>query len=360
MAKWTPDAKDNKTVCGYMVCLLSIVLNVGALACIQALRGEVPSFELYSIRFIVQIFFSVPQQIMTSCDISVKQSKAWLCILCVLCLLTNITYITSPELVALGTFKALASSAELVVLSLIALCWFGERRWHIFASAMTCIVGSLLILQPFNSETQQNNATLIKCNSTITTMVNEGVANASPNIKSIPNDLSSNISNYQSHKTATLANYSHTPTLANGTTSYTSMDSSQMLGNATLIICVNNDTLPTVLMANSSQSAVISSHILGCMLSLGCGVTYSLYFVTINHKLADIQATVLSFWTSMSGLLVSTVVSLSMETITWPNTWQGNALLVGFAVPFGKFKFWKWWLWCRDIFSLQVLKYTKL
>ena len=331
MAQWTTDSK--KAVCGYMVCLLSMVLNVGSLGCIQTLQGTIPSFELYSIRFATQSFLSVPHLVTTGCDITVKQSsKLWMCVGCVLQYLVSTTYITSPELVPLGTFKALALSSELLVLSLIALCWFGERRWHIFASVMTCIVGTLLILQPFGSAIKPGDAADMQRNTTNTAVTNGGLVYPSVNNKSHAAMQPSNISAHQGITTTAFSIYNYS-SLASGTMSSTLVEHGQILPN---------DTVPAILATKSSQSVVMSSHILGCMLSVGCGVSYSLYFVDISHKLADIPGTVLSFWTSVSGLFVSAVVSLSMETITWPNTWQGNALLMGFAVPYGKLKIWKW------------------
>ena len=317
-----------KTILGYFSCIFSILLNTTGISSVQALGHVVPSFQLYTLRYITQILLLLPQQLCEGFPLAVaKPETRWLLLASFLGTVLNITFVECSIIVALGIFKALESTSELVLLSLIAITIRKERNCCVYLAVLMCLCGSMLIVQPGNT-TRKVHAS---CFGTNFNYSNPAISYTNQtHITWIYNSslLNSSYTEYTHHINQTLKNnlHQHWNTTFNST--YDTLSN-----NYAINITPNQNENSTM---TNALARIKRSPILGYCMSMICGLAFGAYFQTINSKLANVKVTVISFWTSLTGLIICGSISLCVDEIAWPASSKDNALLFGFLIPYGR------------------------
>ena len=298
----------NRTLLGYTICIISLTSNVIGISCIQALDGEVPIFEMTSLRYLAQLIIGLPWQLKEGCKQSFSRkyfSMSGVALFSLANILGNITMTASPVLLAAGVYTALVWAVTLNIITLVAIIFFSERRKYVYLAVLLCMAGCLLVTQPFGNEVQEADENWHEDISTIHEHAKDdkysSLTNATRNKLDIGEELILNVSISKS-------------------------------GNDRQAIAGNSGTVYLIGLPISE----VLRRPLGCVLAVLCGVLSSMYVLIQKHALQDTSVMILNFWSSALGTAACAVLSVAMESVTWPNSWRSSVIFLSYVTSYGK------------------------
>jgi drug/metabolite transporter (DMT)-like permease len=241
----------------YGMCLIAVILMTTGLACTQALDQSIPHSELNGLRFVFQYAITSPFLIgYKKCDVRVdRKCIGWVLLGAVFLTIASYGQYGAVYYIPLGVSTGIQFSFVLILNGVISSFANKVFRWYYIASAILCICGVLMVIQPeflFSDYAEQ----------------------------------SKNLVHSRCHVAT-----SHKP---------------------------NNSTWWSA-SEYEEQSSGNPDQVLGYILSLSGGLSMALYLQVVNRKLANLNIFVYSSWASMFGAVSSFCIMAFTETPFFPS-----------------------------------------
>ena len=254
---------------GVCITIVTAFCTASSSACAQALAGFIPEFELNFFRFLVQFVLIVPVVYFNKLSIRIaKGDVLWVAVTCLIHNIYNVLYYKAAIYLPLGAFAGVSKGFILIIVGLVSLIMTKECPMSTAISVVLCVTGMVLIDQPgfiFQNSLSQINMT----------PTYEPVCQYHGHI---------NVSN-------SFAFFSNSST--------------------------------NIFISPSSNEGIGYAFLFGSSLAAS-----SLYFI-INRKLKDIDGYVTAFWIAVSGVILSLLLSLIFEDVTFPHNIGCFLLLLG-------------------------------
>ena len=138
-----------KTVFAYSLGFISMLISSLSIACVQLLGGAIPEFELNIWRFVTQFVLAIPFVVKSPSHLKIPRVAALpMTGVLVIYVVHNTAFYSSPAYLPVGILQAMATAVCLSVTVLLSICIKSQRAAHLYVSALVCIAGIILLIQP--------------------------------------------------------------------------------------------------------------------------------------------------------------------------------------------------------------------
>jgi drug/metabolite transporter (DMT)-like permease len=129
--------------------LLSVLCGSIGSAAVQVLNGAVPEFQLNAWRFAVQWLLMIPVVIIRGCELKIPCKKLPLMGLTILLLnAVNVFLFTAYIYLPLGLADGLTNAVILTGNAALSICIKTDRKLTLYLGAVLCLIGLVLMVQP--------------------------------------------------------------------------------------------------------------------------------------------------------------------------------------------------------------------
>ena len=302
------DENENKEKSSFIHYLISvIVLLVGVVAapvttaCAQALGGVVPPFELNLWRYVAELVLITPFFLAKSRDVKPECSQVkWLLLAALMSSSYNGCFYTASLYLPLATQSGLASVFSLIILSVVTLTADRKCTIPLAVAVLLVLTGAIFMTQPevifrarskivYNPVCTKDTQPLLNKTWGESEMNTQYFIDLPTNLVTVTSGLTTNLS--RSSASAASPLFSSSPSAPN-----------QVIGYA--------------LMMGSSSSLAVQAYV-------------------VNKKISDIHYSLVNFCVSVTGIIVSVILTTTFEEFTFPPTVACTLLLLGHGIALG-------------------------
>ena len=282
-----------------VVLLIGVIACPLSAACAQALGGVVPPFELNLWRYVAELVLITPVFLAKGRDVKPERNQVkWLLLAALMSNSYNVCFYTASLYLPLATQSGLFGVSSLITMSLVALV--ADRKCTIpLAVAVSLVLpGAIFLTQP------------------------EVIFHQHSKVVYNP------VCKKDSHP------------LLNKTWDESEMNTQDFIGFPANLVTVTSELKTNLSSASSaspwySSSSSAPNQVIGYVLTVGSSIFVTVEAYAVNKKMSDLDSSLVNFCVSVTGIVVSVVLTAIFEEFTFPSTTVCIPILLGHGLSLG-------------------------